>query len=99
MSDNLNRRFDYYEEIEQDVQNTPVYQEYQDLNSNSIKLQDLVFFGRLSSFCISTVLIAFLFLSAEISTFWSLFWAVTISIGLQALVQYGIKTLKAKKQA
>ena len=80
MADNLNRQFDHMEDLENDSSQMTSYQDYQGLNNNSIKLQDMIFFGRISSFCISTVLVAFLFLVAQVASFWAFFWAITISI-------------------
>ena len=80
MADNLNRQFDHMEDLESDSSQMTSYQDYQGLNNNSIKLQDMIFFGRISSFCISTVLVAFLFLVAQVASFWAFFWAITISI-------------------
>ena len=92
MADNLNRQFDHMEDLESDRSQMTSYQDYQGLNNNSIKLQDMIFFGRISSFCISTVLVAFLFLVAQVASFWAFFWAITISIigqiGIYILIEY-----------
>ncbi|MBS6380629.1 MAG: DUF3270 domain-containing protein [Streptococcus sp.] len=92
MADNLNRQFDHMEDLESDSSQMTSYQDYQGLNNNSIKLQDMIFFGRISSFCISTVLVAFLFLVAQVASFWAFFWAITISvigqIGIYVLIEY-----------
>ena len=92
MADNLNRQFDHMEDLENDSTQMTSYQDYQGLNNNSIKLQDMIFFGRISSFCISTVLVAFLFLVAQVASFWAFFWAITISvigqIGIYVLIEY-----------
>ena len=92
MADNLHRQFDHIEDFETEHPQTTNYQDYQGLNSNSIKLQDMIFFGRVSSFCVSTVLVAFLFLVAQVATFWAFFWAITISvigqIGIYVLIEY-----------
>ena len=92
MADNLNRHFDHIEDLETDSSQMTSYQDYQGLNNNSIKLQDMIFFGRISSFCISTVLVAFLFLVAQVASFWAFFWAITISvigqIGIYVLIEY-----------
>ena len=92
MTDNLNRQFDHMEDLESDSSQMTSYQDYQGLNNNSIKLQDMIFFGRISSFCISTVLVAFLFLVAQVASFWAFFWAITISvigqIGIYVLIEY-----------
>ena len=92
MTDNLNHQFDHMEDLESDSSQMTSYQDYQGLNNNSIKLQDMIFFGRISSFCISTVLVAFLFLVAQVASFWAFFWAITISvigqIGIYVLIEY-----------
>lgn len=92
MADNLNRQFDHMEDLESDSSQMTSYQDYQGLNNNSIKLQDMIFFGRISSFCVSTVLVAFLFLVAQVASFWAFFWAITISvigqIGIYVLIEY-----------
>ena len=92
MADNLHRQFDHIEDFEIERRQTTNYQDDQGLNSNSIKLQDMIFFGRVSSFCVSTVLVAFLFLVAQVATFWAFFWAITISvigqIGIYVLIEY-----------
>ena len=92
MADNLHRQFDHIEDFETEHPQTTNHQDYQGLNSNSIKLQDMIFFGRVSSFCVSTVLVAFLFLVAQVATFWAFFWAITISIigqiGIYVLIEY-----------
>ena len=98
MADNLHRQFDHIEDFETERLQTTNYQDYQGLNSNSIKLQDMIFFGRISSFCVSTVLVAFLFVVAQVATFWAFFWAITISaigqLGIYVLIEY----LKAKER-
>ena len=89
MADNLHRQFDHIEDFETE---RPQTANYQGLNNNSIKLQDMIFFGRVSSFCVSTVLVAFLFLVAQVASFWAFFWAITISvigqIGIYVLIEY-----------
>ena len=52
MADNLHRQFDHIEDFETERPQTANYQDYQGLNNNSIKLQDMIFFGRISSFCV-----------------------------------------------
>ena len=64
MADNLHRQFDHIEDFETERPQTTNYQDYQGLNSNSIKLQDMIFFGRISSFCVSTVLVCLPFLGS-----------------------------------
>lgn len=98
MADNLNRQFDHMEDLENDSSQLTSYQDYQGLNNNSIKLQDMIFFGRISSFCISTVLVAFLFLVAQVASFWAFFWAITISILGQVGIYFLIKNYKSKKR-
>ena len=98
MADNLHRQFDHIEDFEIERRQTTNYQDYQGLNSNSIKLQDMIFFGRISSFCISTVLVAFLFLVAQVASFWAFFWAITISILGQVGIYFLIENYKAKKR-
>ena len=98
MADNLNRQFDHMEDLESDSSQMTSYQDYQGLNNNSIKLQDMIFFGRISSFCISTVLVAFLFLVAQVASFWAFFWAITISILGQVGIYFLIENYKAKQR-
>ena len=98
MADNLHRQFDHIEDLEMERRQTTNYQEYHGLNSNSIKLQDMIFFGRISSFCVSTVLVAFLFLVAQVATFWAFFWAITISVSGQLGIYVLIEYLKAQKR-
>lgn len=98
MTDNLNHQFDHMEDLESDSSQMTSYQDYQGLNNNSIKLQDMIFFGRISSFCISTVLVAFLFLVAQVASFWAFFWAITISILGQVGIYLLIENYKAKKR-
>ena len=87
MADNLHRQFDHIEDFEIERRQTTNYQDDQGLNSNSIKLQDMIFF-----------LVAFLFLVAQVATFWAFFWAITISaigqLGIYVLIEY----LKAKER-
>ena len=92
MADNLHRQFDHIEDFETERPQTTNYQDYQALNNNSIKLQDMIFFGRISSFCVSTVLVAFLFLLSSLTALRTFFWAITISvigqIGIYVLIEY-----------
>lgn len=102
MADNLKRQFDQVEDFESPSQQqmpTSGYQEYESLNNNSIKLQDLIFFGRISAFCVSTCLVAFLFLVAQVATFWSFFWAIVISALCQVGIQYLIHRQREKNNA
>ena len=94
MADNLNRQFDHMEDLESDSSQMTSYQDYQGLNNNSIKLQDMIFFGRISSFCISTVLVAFLFLVAQVASFWAFFCAISFSILGQVGIYFLIKNYK-----
>ena len=98
MADNLNRQFDHMEDLESDSSQMTSYQDYQGLNNNSIKLQDMIFFGRISSFCISTVLVAFLFLVAQVASFWAFFWAITISVIGQICIYVLIEYYKSQKR-
>lgn len=45
----------------------PVFQEYKALDTNAIKYQDLIFFSRIVSFAICTVLSCFVFLTANMA--------------------------------
>ena len=95
MADNLHRQFDHIEDFETE---RPQTTNYQGLNSNSIKLQDMIFFGRISSFCVSTVLVAFLFLVAQVASFWAFFWAITISVIGQIGIYVLIEDYKAQNR-
>lgn len=97
MADNLKHQFDQVEDFERQVTQTTTYQEYDALNSNSTKLQDMIFFGRISAFCVTTVLVAFLFLVAQVATGWAFFWAIVISGICQAGFQYLIYRYKQQK--
>ncbi|EMP71072.1 membrane protein [Streptococcus sobrinus DSM 20742 = ATCC 33478] len=63
--------FDYYNNQEsqnQTNQNQPKYQEFYQVDNQSAKLRELLFFARIALFCISSVLLTFLFLTMGLGT-------------------------------
>ncbi len=66
MADNLRRRTDHIEDFETEHPPVTNYQDYQDLNSNSIKLQDMISLDGVSETSVLYSLVAFFFLVAQV---------------------------------
>lgn len=94
MPANLKRQS--YEELDEDLQvsYSPKYQEFQELNSNSAKFRELVFFARVAIFSIMSVLSCFILLSLGIEVIWAFLLAVLISTALTSTLSYFIFSMK-----
>ncbi|TWS94192.1 MULTISPECIES: DUF3270 family protein [unclassified Streptococcus] len=84
------------EEFEEDLQisYSPKYREFQELNSNSAKFRELVFFARVTIFSILSVLSCFVLLSLEIGVGWAFLLAILISTALTSTLSYFIFSMK-----
>lgn len=84
------------EELEDDLQvsYSPKYREFQELNSNSAKFRELVFFARVAIFSIMSVLSCFILLSLNIGVVWAFLLAVLISTALTSTLSYFIFSMK-----
>ena len=65
---------------------SPKYKEFQEFNSNSAKLRELVFFARIALFSVTTVLIAFLLLVLNLSAIWAFVLALLSSLAINSAV-------------
>lgn len=91
MPASLKKHQDYdYEQYEQTQ--APKYQNFQELNVHSAKLEELFFFGRMTTFSLITVLLAFALLAMKLAPFWAFLFSSAISYGLTSLIA---KTLKS----
>lgn len=90
MSTHLNRRPDYDWDFEAapKVEQTPKYQAFNDLNSHTSKLKELVFFAQLAVFCVTTALLSFFFLSLNLSAIIALPLSCGISFGLTRTLKH-----------
>jgi hypothetical protein len=80
---------------EQDVQEdlTPKFQEFQNINNNSAKFNELIFFARIALFGISTVLVAFLLLVWDFSPFLAFLVASLAGLVVTTIISTLIKKL------
>lgn len=83
MSTHLNRRPDYDWDYKAapEVEQTPKYQAFNDLNSHTTRLEELIFFGQLAFFCVATVVFSFLLLALGLPSFLALPLGIAISAG------------------
>ncbi|MGT2958771.1 hypothetical protein A9Q68_04220 [Streptococcus bovimastitidis] len=70
--------FDY---LYQEADLEPKYQDFQEYNSQSSKLEELLFFARVAIFSMITVLIAFVLLAMNLAPIWAFFISSLISYG------------------
>lgn len=84
MSKHLNRRqdFDWDFDQYQAPEKSPKYQDFNGLDSRQAKLEELAFFTSLALFCVTAVLLSFLFLVFNLATLIALPLAVVISATL-----------------
>lgn len=84
------------EELEEELQvsYSPKYREFQELNSNSAKFRELVFFARVAIFSILSVLSCFILLSLKIGVAWAFLLAILISTALTSTLSYFIFSMK-----
>lgn len=82
MSTSLNRQRQTEQELDVQLQYEPKYHEFTEIVPNQLELNDVIFFGQIASFAISTVLFCFILLVQEVSAFWSFSIALLISCGV-----------------
>lgn len=91
--------FDYYNNQEsqnQTNQNQPKYQEFYQVDNQSAKLRELLFFARIALFCISSVLLTFLFLTMGLGTLIAFSLAVLLGIAITSTISTFILSMKKK---
>ena len=94
--------FDYYPNPEsqnqsnQSKQNQPKYQEFYQVDTQSAKLRELLFFARIALFSISSVLLTFLFLTMGMGTLVAFSLAVLLGIAITSTISTFILSMKKK---
>ncbi|AWN19322.1 DUF3270 domain-containing protein [Streptococcus sobrinus] len=91
--------FDYYNNQEsqnQTNQNQPKYQEFYQVDNQSAKLRELLFFARIALFCISSVLLTFLFLTMGLGTLIAFSLAVLLGIAITSTISTFVLSMKKK---
>ncbi|WP_195934282.1 DUF3270 domain-containing protein [Streptococcus sobrinus] len=91
--------FDYYNNQEsqnQANQNQPKYQEFYQVDNQSAKLRELLFFARIALFCISSVLLTFLFLTMGLGTLIAFSLAVLLGIAITSTISTFVLSMKKK---
>ncbi|WP_019792236.1 DUF3270 domain-containing protein, partial [Streptococcus sobrinus] len=89
--------FDYYNNQEsqnQTNQNQPKYQEFYQVDNQSAKLRELLFFARIALFCISSVLLTFLFLTMGLGTLIAFSLAVLLGIAITSTISTFVLSMK-----
>ena len=86
--------FDYYPN--QESQNQPKYQEFYQVDTQSAKLRELLFFARIALFSISSVLLTFLFLTMGMGTLVAFSLAVLLGIAITSTISTFILSMKKK---
>lgn len=94
MSANLKRQRQDQQDEALQVSYSPKYREFQELNSNSAKFRELVFFARLATFSILTVLTCFILLSLNIQALWAFLLAILISTAITSSISHLIVSIK-----
>ncbi|MGT2935784.1 DUF3270 domain-containing protein [Streptococcus castoreus] len=69
------------------------FRDFQDFSGQSAKLSELVFFVRVASFSLITVLFAFVLLVMNLAPVWAFLFASIMGLGITSLLSKGIKTL------
>ncbi|MFC2401665.1 MAG: DUF3270 domain-containing protein [Streptococcus sobrinus] len=90
---------DYYNNQEsqnQTNQNQPKYQEFYQVDNQSAKLRELLFFARIALFCISSVLLTFLFLTMGLGTLIAFSLAVLLGIAITSTISTFVLSMKKK---
>lgn len=72
------------------INDEPKYQEFTALTPQHLQLEDVLFFARIATFAISTVLICFGLLAQGIATILSFSLALTLSLGVVWLLSKGL---------
>lgn len=72
----------------------PKFQEFQEFNSNSAKLRELLFFARIALFGVTTVVVAFMLLALNLSPLWAFSFALLVSLAITSAVSSLIWSLK-----
>ncbi|EHI74233.1 Protein of uncharacterised function (DUF3270) [Streptococcus criceti] len=94
--------FDYYDNQEsqnktnQANQSQQKYQEFYQVDTQSAKLRELLFFARIALFCISSVLLSFLFLTMGWGTVVSFSLAILLGIAITSTVSTFVLSMKKK---
>lgn len=92
--DDYRDRFDQVSDYNQDQDLEPKYQEFYEVDTQSAKLRELLFFARITLFCISAVLLSFLFLTLGLGTLFSFALAVLLSIAITSTVSTFVLSMK-----
>lgn len=92
MSQLARQRFDQVEDQDlrqPQVEQTPKFQDYQysEATTSSSRLEEVVFFGQLAFFCVTTVLFSFLFLAFNFPTLLTMALALPLAAGLTYLLK------------
>ncbi|RFE01792.1 DUF3270 domain-containing protein [Streptococcus parauberis] len=87
------RKEEHFEQL-QDYQNeTPKFQEFQELNAPSTKLEELFFFAAIAIFSLVTVLFAFVLLALNFSPIWAFLFSGLISFSITNVLKKSVKNL------
>lgn len=86
MSTSLNRQRQTEQEFDNQLQYEPKYHEFTEISPHQLELSDVIFFGQIASFAISTVLFCFILLVQEVSTFWAFSISLLLSSGVVVAV-------------
>lgn len=70
------------------AQEEPLTQEYNQLSLSETKLAEVIFFGKIAAFAITTVLVCFILLSQGFSSFWALVLALSASSAIITAGRY-----------
>ncbi|SFR74346.1 Protein of unknown function [Streptococcus equinus] len=76
------------------VDDTPKFYEFQEINHRSAKLKELMFFARIALFAISTVVVSFFLLVLNLAPIWAFLFASLISLAITSAVSSIIWSLR-----
>ncbi|MGT2930286.1 DUF3270 family protein [Streptococcus dentasini] len=90
--------FDYIDNQESKSlnQSEPKYQEFYEIDTQSAKLRELLFFARIALFSISSVLLTFLFLALGLGTLVSFTLALLLGIAITSTISTFVLSMKKK---
>ncbi|KHD46055.1 DUF3270 domain-containing protein [Streptococcus hongkongensis] len=87
------RQEEQFEQTHSYQDETPKFQEFQELNYQSAKLEDLFFFASVAIFSLVTVFVAFVLLSINFSPLWAFLFSSLVSYGITSVFKKSIKKL------
>lgn len=85
----LNKNYEF-EENNSYLEQEPKYQDFQEINFESTKLQELFFFARVAIFSLVSVFFAFVLLAINFAAVWAFLFSSLMSFGITILISKSV---------